>query len=216
VKLFVESAVAGHKLERPWLGAKLDAVTRDYAEALKLDRVAGALVVKVYTHSPAAEGGLQPGDVIVGVDGYEVADARAIFYRLTTRGIGNRAKLDIIRKGQAVSVEVTLRTAPKVGPDDVRNLAGVHPLDGARVINILPGSAEELGLSQEDGVAVLSVRPGSAAARLGLRTGDIIAQVGREKIDNVAALEKVLKDRQRVWVIAVKRGNQVVQLQVAG
>src|SRR5439155_16047149 len=58
VKLIVDSAASGRKLERPWLGAKLDAVTREMAEAMGIERVAGALVVRVYDKSPAAEGGL--------------------------------------------------------------------------------------------------------------------------------------------------------------
>ncbi len=101
VKLVVESAVTGRKLERPWLGAKLETVTRELAEQLKLGRVAGALVARLQDKGPAAEAGLQAGDVIVGVDGHEVDDARAVHYRLTTRGIGNRAQLDVVRKGQA-------------------------------------------------------------------------------------------------------------------
>ena len=56
VKLIVDSAVAGRKLERPWLGAKLDAVTREMAEALGLDRVSGALVTRLYDKGPAARG----------------------------------------------------------------------------------------------------------------------------------------------------------------
>src|SRR5215467_8973995 len=99
VKLVVESAIAGRKLERPWLGAKLDAVTRELGEALALERVSGALVVKVYDHSAAGEAGLQSGDVIVAVDGYEIADPRAVYYRLTTRGVGNKCSLDVVRKG---------------------------------------------------------------------------------------------------------------------
>ena len=101
VKLVVDSAVSGKTLERPWLGAKLDAVTRELAERLKLERVAGALVVRLYDKGPAAEAGLQAGDVIVTVDGHEVDDARAVLYRLTTRGIGNRAKIEVVRGASA-------------------------------------------------------------------------------------------------------------------
>jgi Do/DeqQ family serine protease len=216
VKLYVESAVSGRKLERPWLGAKLDAVTRDLAEALGLDRVSGALVSKIYDKSPAAEAGLVPGDVIVGVEGHEVADARAVYYRLTTRGIGRQAKLDVVRKGRRFAVDVALRAAPKGGKDDVRNLSGAHPLDGARVANLLPGIAEELGLDEVDGVAIVSVRPGSTAARLGFRGGDVIAQVGRQRIENVHELEAALRQRQRVWQMVVKRGDKLLQLQVPG
>ena len=109
-------------------------------------------------HGPAAEAGLEAGDVIMNVDGFEVTDPRGVQYRLTTRGIGNTVKLDVIRKGQPVTVNLKLAPAPKPGRDDVRNLAGQHPLDGARVSNILPGIADEMGLDDTSGVVVLSVR----------------------------------------------------------
>jgi Do/DeqQ family serine protease len=216
VKLIVDSAVAGHKLERPWLGAKLDALTRDMAEALGLPRVSGALVVKVYDRSPAVEAGLEAGDVIVAVDQYDVADARGVNYRLTTRGIGNRARLDVFRSGRKFAIDVALRAAPAAGKNDLRNLSGAHPFDGARVANILPGTAEEFGLADEEGVVILAVKEGSTAARIGFRGGDVIVQIGRTKIESVSALEALLRERQRVWQIAFKRGDQVVQLQVPG
>ena len=137
VKLIVDSAVTGRKLQRPWLGAKLDAVTREMAEALGLPRVSGALVARLYEKSPAAQAGLQAGDVIVGVDGHEVTDARAVNYRLTTRGIGQRARLEVVRKGQRLAVEVALarsaagrqgRRAQPVGRPPLRWRArGQHP-----------------------------------------------------------------------------------------
>jgi Do/DeqQ family serine protease len=216
VKLIVDSAVAGHKLERPWLGARLDGLTRDVAEALGLPRVSGALVVRVFVKSPAAEAGLESGDVIIAVDEYEVADARAVNYRLMTRGIGNSARLDVIRKGHRLIVPVALRAAPPVGKDDLRNLSGVHPLDGARVANILPATADELGLEDQEGVVIVAVKEESTAARLGFRTGDVIVQVGHKRIETVVELEAALKARQQLWQIALKRGDQVIQFQVQG
>jgi Do/DeqQ family serine protease len=215
VRLVVESALTGRKLERPWLGAKLETVTRELAEGLKLGRVAGALVARLQDNGPAAEAGLQAGDVIVGVDGHDVDDARAVHYRLTTRGIGNRAQLDVVRKSRATRIELALRAAPP-GALDARDLAGAHPFDGARVANILPGTAEELGIDAEEGVAVVSVRPRSTAARLGFQPGDLILQVGRQRIASVAELESVLTQRQRGWLVMVKRGGQVLQLQLSG
>jgi Do/DeqQ family serine protease len=216
VKPIVDSAVAGRKLERPWLGAKLEALTRDMAEAMNLPRVLGALVVKLYDKGPAAEAGLLAGDVIVGVDQYEVDDARAVNYRLTTRGVGNHAQLDVVRNGHRLTIDVALRAAPTAGKGDLRDLSGAHPFDGARVANILPGTAEELGLDAEEGVVVVQVREGSTAARLGFRAGDVIVQVGRRRIETLVALEASLKERQRLWQVTVKRGNQLLQLQVPG
>jgi len=215
VKLVVDSAVTGRKLERPWLGAKLDAVTRELAEELNLSRVAGALVARLYDKSPAAEAGLQAGDVIVGVDGRDVDDARAVHYRLTTRGIGNRAQLDVVRKGRRAKIEVALRAAPSAGLD-ARELAGAHPFDGARAANILPGAAEDLGLEDEEGVVLLSVRSRSTAARLGFQPGDVVVQVGRDRITSVAQLESALRQRQRGWLVVVRRGGRILQLQLAG
>jgi Do/DeqQ family serine protease len=216
VRLVVDSAIAGRKLERPWLGAKLDTMTREMAEAMGIARVAGAIVTRVHDAGPAAQAGLQTGDVIVAVDGYEVADARAILYRLTTRGVGNHCRLDIVRKGRQLSLEVALRAAPQAGKDDVRNLSGAHPFDGARVGNILPAIADELSLEDQEGVVILQVRPDSKAARIGFQPGDVIQQVGRKKIETVGELEAVLRERQQVWLVQLKRGNQSVRLQLAG
>lgn len=216
VKLYVESAVSGRKLERPWLGARLDNVNRDLAEALNLERVAGALVSSVSSKGPAAAAGLEAGDVIVKIDGYDVIDERAVGYRLMTRGIGNTARLDVVRKGRRLTVDVALRSAPQPGPNDLRILTGQHPLDGARVANLVPAITDELGIDESEGVVVLDVNRNSVAARLGLRPGDIVQQVGRLRIDNIATLENALKERQRMWQLVLKRGGQVLQLQVGG
>jgi len=216
VKLYVDSAVTGRKLQRPWLGAKLDSVNRDLAEALNLERVAGALVSSVSNKGPAAAAGLEPGDVIVKIDGYDVVDERAVGYRLMTRGIGNTAKLDIVRKGRRMTVDIALRSAPQPGPNDMRVLSGPHPLDGARVANLVPAITDELGIDETEGVVVLDVSRNSVAARLNIRPGDIVQQVGRLRIDSLATLENTLRDRQRMWQLVLKRGGQVLQLQVGG
>jgi Do/DeqQ family serine protease len=216
VKPIVESAMSGRKLERPWLGAKLEPVTREMAEGLGLERLSGAVVARVYNTGPAREAGLEAGDVVVAVDGHEVSDPRAVHYRLMTRGIGHRARLDVVRKGRRLGLDVALRAPPKAGRDDIRNLSGAHPFDGARVVTILPSVAEELNVEEEEGVVVLSVRPGSVAARLGFRPGDVIVDVGGERIGSVNELERLLKQRRRLWQVVIKRGNQLIRLQVPG
>ncbi len=216
VRLYVQGAADGRKVERPWLGARLESVTRDTAEALGLDRIAGAVVARVSDAGPAARAGLRAGDVVVNVDGFEVGDARAVQYRLTTRGIGSTVKVGVIRKGEPQTVELTLVAAPEPGRDDVRNLAGQHPLDGARVSNILPGIADEFGLDEADGVVVVSVRRASAAARLGFQPGDVIVEINRKKVGSVNDLDVLLGARQRAWLVAVRRGDKVFNLQVPG
>jgi Do/DeqQ family serine protease len=216
VRLYSQGAAEGRKVVRPWLGARLETVTRDMAEGLGLDRVAGAVVARVSDKGPATQAGLKAGDVIVNVDGFEVGDARAVQYRLTTRGIGSTVKVGVVRKGEPHTIEMVLVAAPEPGRDDVRNLAGQHPLDGARVSNILPGVADELGIDEADGVVVVSVRRSSTAARLGFLPGDVIAEVGGNPVANVHDLEGLLTERQRMWLVAVRRGDKVFNLQVPG
>ncbi len=216
VRVFVDSALSGRKVERPWLGARLETVTRDIADALKLERATGAAVMRVHAASPAAAARLEPGDVIIAVDGQEVADPRSVQYRLTTRGVGNRARLDVIRQGRQIVVEVAVSAAPEPTMQDVRNLAGPHPLDGARVVNLYPPLADDLGLDQTDGVVVVNVRSGSTAERLGFRSGDVIAAVGDVAVDSYETLAPLLKKRQRLWNLSIKRGGRLLRVQVPG
>ncbi|MEQ1669637.1 MAG: Do family serine endopeptidase [Hyphomicrobium sp.] len=216
VKVYAESAASGRKVERPWLGAKLEAVTREYAEGLGLARVAGAVVTRITDKGPAANAGLEPGDVITSVDGVEVVDARSVFYRLTTKGVGQSAKLTLLRKGKPIDVSIALLAPPSAGKEDVKNLSGNHPLDGARVSNILPGLADEMNLDETGGVVILSVRNGSAAQSLGFKAGDIIVAVSGADVATVTEIETALAKRQRLWQISVKRGERVLQLQVPG
>jgi Do/DeqQ family serine protease len=216
VRVYVEGAVTGRKIERPWLGARLEAVNRDIADALHLKRATGAVVMRVHAASPAAAAHLEPGDVITAVDGQEVSDPRAVQYRLTTRGVGNRARLDILRKGKPVTAEVALVAAPEPGTQDIRNLAGPHPLDGARVINLTPPLADDLGLDQTNGVVIVSVRSGSTAERFNFRPGDVIAKVGDAQIDSFETLTPLLSKRRRFWDITVNRAGQMFKLQTPG
>ena len=216
VKLHVDSALDGRKVERPWLGARLQSMDRDLAAALGASRISGAVVMRVYDDSPAELAGLQPGDIVIKVDGFDVADARGVNYRLTTRGVGKRAKLRIVRDGRESELRVRLAAAPKLKKSDVRDLSGKHPLDGARVANLLPTVAEELELDLSDGVVVISVRRRSIASRLGFRAGDVITKVGRRPVRDLADLVSKLRERRRVWTMNVNRDGRNLELRVPG
>ncbi|MEQ1697664.1 MAG: Do family serine endopeptidase [Hyphomicrobiaceae bacterium] len=216
VRVYLESALSGKKLERPWLGAKLEGVTREIAEGLSLDRITGAIVTRVNNVGPAADAGLKPGDVILRVDGFEATDGRGVLYRLQTKGVGNTVQLDVMRNRKPVTLTLVLKPAPLPTKDDLRNLSGKHPLDGARVANVLPSVADEFAIDETSGAVIVSVRQGSVAARLGFQPGDVVISVGQQVISGVADLEAAIRERQRIWELGVKRGGQLRQLQVPG
>lgn len=216
VRLVVDSALSGRKIERPWLGAKLQTVTRDIADAVGLQRVAGALVRRVHKGSPAKAAGLRAGDIIVAIDGHAIADVRAVTYRLTTRGIGNTAEIEVIRAGRKRLLQLTVRAKPPARLGDRVKLTGDHPLDGVSIANLGPVLADDLGLGTEDGVVITAVRRRSYAANLGLRRGDIIISVGRKKIINVGQLRRIMRSRPDYWSIAIKRGRRLLTIRVPG
>lgn len=214
VRLYADSAVQGRKIERPWMGAKIENMSRELASALDLTRITGAVLTYIYEDGPAAKAGLEPGDVITSVDGFQVGDARSVNYRLTTKGVGNSTRLSIIRKGQPKEVDVTLVATPKPTLTDFRNLSGEHPLDGARVANIGPAVSQELELTDTEGVVVIGVSRMSIAARLGFRRGDVIAEVGGRPIRNLKELDAALDQSAAGWQISIKRGGRQLELRV--
>lgn len=216
VRLHVDSALKGRRVTQPWIGARLEDVTREMAEGLGLDRAVGAVVARIDANGPAAKAGLVAGDVVTRVDGFEVADAHAAHYRLTTRGVGNVAEFNVLRRGQALVVKVPLAEPPQPGADDVRNLSGNHPFDGARVMNLLPGVADELGIDEAEGVVILSVRRGSIAERLQLKANDVIVSVQEARVSSVRELEQLVEKRPRAWVLGIKREGRLLSLQLPG
>src|SRR5471032_1760157 len=109
VQVVVASAkTGGNAVKRPWLGAKLQAVTPEIADSMGLKRPAGALIASVVAGSPAASAGLKPGDVIVSVDGQAVDDTNAFDYRFATKPLGGAAKLGAWRAGRELTASVAL------------------------------------------------------------------------------------------------------------
>src|SRR5689334_7475248 len=107
VRVVVASAKSGGKaVKRPWLGAKLQAVTPEIAETLGLKLPNGALVANVAPNSPAARAGLKPSDLIVGVEGQQIDDPNAFDYRFATRPLGGSAQIDVQRSGKTVKLTV--------------------------------------------------------------------------------------------------------------
>jgi Do/DeqQ family serine protease len=217
VRLVVQAALKGGKVQRPWLGASLQPVTSDIADSLGLDRPSGALVKDVHANGPAARAGIHAGDVIVSVDGKPVQDPQAFQYRFATKGLGGSADLSVVRKGQPVKATVALIAAVEDPPRDMRDLSGNHPLAGAKVANLSPAVAAELGLDDEGrGVVVLEVEEKTPAQRLGVQRGDVIVGINNSKVGSVAELVTALTPSRGGWRLSLERGGRLFNLNIQG
>lgn len=218
VRTVVESARTGKVVRRPWLGAKIQKVTPGIAESLGLAKPQGVLVGEVYPGGPSDKAGLKRTDVITAVDGKAINSVQALNYRLATGRMGNRIRLDVLRRGRMIKSDFLLAAAPEIPARQETPLTGAHPLNGAVVANLSPALAEQLSLADsfEQGVIVLKVAPGSEAERLKLQRGDIVREVNRLAIRNVRELQRSLNEEDYSWAIAVKRGNQILRTVVGG
>src|SRR6476660_4906756 len=217
VRVVVASAKSGGKaVKRPWLGAKLQAVTPEIAETLGLKLPSGALVANVAPNSPAGRGGLKPSDLIIAIDGQSIDDPNAFDYRFATRQLGGSAQIDVQRAGKTVKLTVPLETAPDTNRDEVV-LTGRSPFQGAKVANISPALADELHLdSQIEGVVVIDLADDATAASVGFQKGDIILAVNNQKIAKTSDLDKASKAGARLWRIVVVRGGQQINVTLGG
>jgi Do/DeqQ family serine protease len=217
VRVVVASARSGGTaVKRPWLGARLQAVTPEIAESLGLKRPAGALVTSITAASPAARAGLKTGDLIVAIDGLVVDDPNAFDYRFATKPLGGTAALGVMRNGKEVKITVALETAPET-PRDELVIRSRSPFLGAKIANLSPGLAEELRLeSGGDGVVIVDVADGSIAQTLGFKKGDIILAVNNQKIARTRDLDRVAREQTRQWRITLVRGGQQISVVLGG
>ena len=217
VRVVVASAKSGGKaVKRPWLGARLQAVTPEIAESLGLKLPNGALVASVVPNSPAARAGLKSSDLIVAVDGQTVDDPNGFDYRFATHPLGGTSQVDVQRGGKPVKLTVPLETAPDIGRNEI-TLTTRSPFQGAKVANISPAVADELHLDADtEGVVVTDLGDDSTAANVGFQKGDIILLVNSQKIAKTSDLEKATRDSSRVWRITLMRGGQQINVTLGG
>ncbi|WP_417688786.1 DegQ family serine endoprotease [Roseibium sp.] len=215
---FVANAAdQGGKVQRPWLGATVQLVNAEIAEALALERPRGVIITNIYDDSPAEDAGLRVSDLVVAIDGKEVADPDSFGYRFATKRLGESARFTVLRGGKQLLIDVALEPAPETVPRDTRVLSEYSPFEGSTVMNLSPAVAEELRLDGTlEGVVIASVAPGSMAARVGLRSGDIVRSVNDDEIRSTRMLEGVTKAPPRVWRLDIERDGKISRIVLRG
>jgi Do/DeqQ family serine protease len=215
-RVVVSSARGGSNVvKRPWLGARLQAVTTEIAESIGLKRPAGALVAQVTQGSPAARGGLRTGDLIVALDGQEIEDSNAFDYRFATKMIGGTSRIRIQRSGRETMVTVALEVAPELPRDEIV-IESRSPFQGVKVSNLSPSLADQLRLDPgAEGVVVVEVANGSIGQRF-FQPGDVLLTVNNQKMTSTSDLDRLSRQQARLWRIVIRRGGQQMSVELRG
>lgn len=186
------------EVTRGWLGVLIQDVTPEIAEYYGKKGLKGVLVGEVYADSPAAKGGLKAGDIIMELNGEKMDAARALTARVANIAVDETVELKVLRDGKETSVKV------KIGKRDEDHLAGLmnpqgksepalkNDVYGLSLNNLTPELAQKYHIEEKSGVVVTAVKTKSAAAKAGLKTGDLIKEVNRQKINAVEDYRKAV------------------------
>jgi serine protease Do len=191
----MDSLVKTGKVVRGWIGVTIQGVTDTMADNYGLDRPQGALVNSVARGGPAEDAGIEPGDLILELDGRPLRDSADLRLQVGEIAPGTTIELTLIRGGDRKHVRVKLGELP--GDDE---LAGGMREDrtedssdlgtlGFEVERIDANTRAQLQLDADvTGLVVTNVQPGSPASDSGLREGDVLLEAGRKPLSSVSSL----------------------------
>lgn len=198
------------KVSRGLLGVVVGAVTRELAEALNLDRSAGALVSDVTPGGAADRAGIKPGDVILKLDGQDIETWGDLPPLVGANPPGTRVKVLVSRDGKKKTFEATLDELEGSGGGPSAAADAKEETSNALGLDVESVSAEkrrELG-NPVGGVLITRV-VGDAAYRAGLRPGDLVLAINNQAIDDVEDFESVVAKlpSKKAVALRVMRGG---------
>ncbi|HEX4824661.1 MAG TPA: Do family serine endopeptidase [Candidatus Polarisedimenticolaceae bacterium] len=200
-----EELRAGGSVKRGYLGITMNSSpVNDRAKAYyKLPDTTGVIIAEVAPKGPAAEAGVRKNDVVRKIDGEAVKDNQDLLARIASRKPGETVRLEIMRDGEPVHVDVKLTTRPvtfdKNGnqqsePDDDQAAPSSAQGLGIKVQAIPPALRSQLQLGNDDaGVLISSVDPESQAADEGLTPRQLVVSLDDKPIRSVADWNHVVK-----------------------
>jgi len=179
---------------RGWLGVTIQSLDQSLAESFGLDKPGGALVAQVTEDSPADKAGLSSGDIILEFNGRSVDHSSALPPLVGAVVPGETVDMLVLHDGREKTLEVTIETLDEGQP--VRTAEASNPVGESRLgvkVSAVPDDiAEQMGVAH--GVLVADTDPEGAAAKAGIRQGDVILSLNGEQIDSVEQLEDVSDD----------------------
>jgi len=202
VQNLVNQIIEFGEVRRGVLGVAGRSVTSEIAKAMELDTNQGGFVEQVTPDSAADEAGIRAGDVITKVNGKMVKTFNELRGKIGSIGAGKTVKITVIRKdGKEKEYDVTLKKSETANIE----AASLHRmLDGAELENN----------NQGDGIIVAEIAENSPAASIGLRKGDVINGINRQRIANVGELRSYLNDHKGVFALNILRNNSALFLMI--
>lgn len=211
-KRVMDQIVGSGKVVRGYLGVQITPVDAALARKFKLPNEHGAMVGEVVESGPAGKAGVAAGDVIVRLDGTEIADPRQLRMLVAGMKPGATVKLTVVRDGAERAIEVVLGELPdaKVAAGDGEAAADPDATIGVALKDLDPQSRQQAGVPRKlEGALIAEVKDGSRADRAGLRPGMVITEVERRAVaDASAAVQQLRSAKGEVLLRVFAEGGQ--------
>ncbi len=197
------------KVTRGRIGVQIGEVTKDVAESLGMPKAQGALVQRVEPASPAEKGGVEVGDIILKYNGVAIERSSDLPRLVGSTKPGTRSTISVWRKGATRDLTLTIAEmeAEKIAKKDDTKPKSARPVNalGLSVANLTEAQRKEL--NTEMGVVVEAVE--GAAARAGLRPGDVILRLNNTDIKDANQFNALVSklEPKKMTVLLVRRGD---------
>jgi serine protease Do len=207
------------KPKRGWLGVRIQTVSPELAEGLRLEDPRGALVASVTKGGPADKAGIKQGDVVLKFDGKDITQMRGLPRVVAETTTGKQADVVIWRQGKEMSLKVTVGELTEEA--EQQTLASVEPapsaettidLLGLKLSAITDELRKKFDIPKDaTGVVVTDVAANGPAAEKDLRPGDVIAEVDQKAVTSAEDVGLRVKSAQdngyRVVTLLVNRAG---------
>jgi serine protease Do len=209
---------------RGWIGVRIQQPTEDIAEARGLPSVNGAIIADVTAGGPAAKGGMQFGDFVMGFDGKPVTDSRSLSRLVADTPINKAVNVDLWRKGKKMTVRITVLRLAEKGAPPPKAPPGPPPakvtLLGLSLGNLDAAARGQFHVSAKvtSGVLVTGVAAESPAGNANIRAGDVIVQVQdvpvRSPQDVTNGIDAARKANKAVVAMLLSRAGEMAYVAV--
>lgn len=208
-KRILANLIAGREVLYGWLGVSIQDLTPELSGHFGLDHTKGALVSSVLEDSPAQKAGIKEGDIILKFGAETIRNVRHLMSVVAQTQVGKKETIIAWRDKKEISLSVEIGQRPQ----EISEAAIIREFSwrGLEVEEVTPELMRRYGLSQESGVVIVDINPGSPAEQAGLIIGDVMQEINRAPIRSLSDFKRITQETKGDALIRTQKGFFVLK-----